>query len=130
VLLFINIVGGFIGIKIAHESLDMSVGLYGNEVLTIISALAGILFIVVISRCIHSNLLIYLGKNTMILFAWHSRIMIVLCDYIYSAIGIFQGDGTCDRLLYGGITFIIILVVLIPVNEMIKKSKIHTIFGV
>jgi fucose 4-O-acetylase-like acetyltransferase len=129
-LLCVNMVSGAVGIKIAHESLDMSVGLYGNEVLTMISAFSGILFIVVISNYIHSRVLTYLGKNTMILFAWHSRIVIVLCGYIYSAIGVFQGDGLCERLLYGVITLIIILVVLIPINEVIKKSKIHTIFGV
>ena len=117
-------------IKLAHESLDMSVGLYGNEFLTIISACAGILGTVILATQLKNKYLTYLGRNTMILFAWHSRIVIVLCQYIYKYLRVLQGTDLISRLMYAMVTFVVILGVLIPVNEIIKKSRFHKIFGV
>lgn len=128
--LIVNVSAGILCIKISGESLDMSVGLYGNELLTVISAVAGILFVVIISNNLTNKALTYLGRNTMIIFAWHSRIIIVLCDYIYKWAGVFQGGNISQQLLECITTFIIIFVILIPLNEVIKKSKIHTWFGV
>ncbi|MGN0452385.1 MAG: acyltransferase family protein [Ruminococcus sp.] len=128
--LAINLLAGILCIKLSHESLDMSVGLYGNELLTIISALSGTLFVVILSEKIHSKFITYLGQNTMIIFAWHSRIVIVLCKYIYKAVGIFQTESIIDKILYTLVTSVIIFIILIPVNELIKRSKIHKIFGV
>lgn len=132
ILLFLgmNLFAGILCIKVAHQSLDMSVGLYGNELLTIISALSGTLFIVMLSEKIHCRFISYLGRNTMIIFAWHSRIIIVLCNYIYAAVGIFQTGTFIENILYTLATFVVIFIVLIPVNELIKRSKIHKIFGV
>lgn len=128
--LFVNVLSGIVCIKLSGSSLDMSVGLYGNEFLTMISALTGSLFIIMLSNKLKRDFLIYLGKNTMIIFSWHSRIIIVLCGYIYSYIGVLQGNGIFERYAYSAVTFIIILAVLIPINEVIKKSKFHAIFGV
>lgn len=132
ILLFLgmNLFAGILCIKVVHQSLDMSVGLYGNELLTIISELSGTLFIVMLSEKIHCRFISYLGRNTMIIFAWHSRIIIVLCNYIYAAVGIFQTGTFIENILYTLATFLVIFIVLIPVNELIKRSKIHKIFGV
>lgn len=129
-LLVVNIGAGALCIKLARESLDMSVGLYGNEPLTFISAFAGIMMIIMVANKIHSRFFSYLGRNTMILFSWHSRIVIVLCGYIYKYFGIFQGGGLAEDSLNTIVTLAIILAVLIPVNELIKKSRFHAIFGV
>ena len=91
---------------------------------------SGIMFIVMLSYKIHSKFLSYLGRNTMIIFAWHSRIIIVLCGYLYSFWGIFQNDTFLDQCMYSFVTLLIVFIVLIPINEIIKKSKIHAIFGV
>lgn len=130
IMLLINVVAGFLCIRLSGESLDMSIGMYGNEVLTILSALAGTLFIILISKKMNNRFLTYLGQNTMVLFAWHSRIVIVLCGYIYKSLGLFQGHGLFERVMYSFVTLIIILVVLIPINAMIKKSKVYFLFGI
>ena len=132
ILLFLgmNLFAGILCIKVAHQSLDMSVGLYGNELLTIISALSGTLFVVMLSEKIHCRFITYLGRNTMIIFAWHSRIIIVLCNYIYAALGIFQTGTFIENILYSLATVVVIFIVLIPISELIKRSKIHKIFGV
>lgn len=129
VCLGLNILFGCLGIKLAHSSLDMSVGLYGNELLTILSAFSGIFFTLSFSYRYSNRFVRYLGQNTMVIFAWHSRIVIVLCEYIYNMLGIFQGNGLMDRLAYTVTTFTIILVLCIPITEGIKRSKLHFMFG-
>lgn len=128
--LFINLVSGCLGIKIAHESLDMSVGLYGNELLTFIAAFSGIFFVIVLSSLLPLKSLRYLGRNTMVIFALHSRVVIVLCNYIYDGLHIFQDPGLIERLGYATVTFVVIMVVMIPLTELIKKSKVRALFGI
>lgn len=120
---------GFLCIRLSGESLDMSIGMYGNELLTVASAFAGIFAVILISQNISSKWITYLGQNTMVIFAWHSRIMIVLCGFIYEYLGVFQGSGMVSQILYTSVTFVIILSVLIPVTESIKRSRIHSLFG-
>ena len=129
-LLLINMLAGVMCIRVSGQSLDMSVGLYGNELLTLVSALAGILCIIWVASHVHLKTLVYLGQNTMIIFAWHSRIIMVFCNYVYAYFGIFQDGGLLTQVLYAMVTFLVMLAVLVPVNERIKHSKVHALFGV
>lgn len=129
-LLSINVLFSAISIKLGHRSFDMSVGLYGLEVATLISSVAGILFITMIATRLNWMPITYLGQNTMFIFALHSRIVIVACDYAYKSLNLFQGVDYCSRIFYSFATFFIILITLIPLNECIKKSKIRWLFGV
>jgi len=88
------------------------------------------LFIVTMASVIHSRFVTYLGQNTMILFAWHSRIVIVACGLIFAHFGLFQSPGIGTSLLRAAVSFIAILVILIPINELIKRLPCHKIFGV
>jgi fucose 4-O-acetylase-like acetyltransferase len=130
VCLFINIVAAKSCIIFSGHSLDMSIGMYGNELMTMISAIAGILFIVTLAAVTHSRFVTYLGCNTMILFAWHSRIVIVACDMVYAYLGLFQQSGRATDFIRGVVTLIVILIVLVPVNEAIKRLPCHKAFGV
>lgn len=128
--LVINVVAAKACIVLSGYSLDMSVGLYGNELMTIIAAIAGILLVVTLASVVRSRFITYLGRNTMILFSWHSRIVIVACGLIYAHFALFQTSGIGASLLRATISFIAILVILIPVNEVIKRLPCHKIFGV
>lgn len=127
--LAINAVTGFASFKLSGSSVNMSVGTYGIEVLTIISALSGILFVVSVSSMIKSRFLSYLGRNTMLVFAWHSRIMIIAFNYLYGAIGIFQSDGFAMKCVYAVVTTIGILAVLMPLDYLIQKSPLRFMVG-
>ena len=128
--MLINIVAAKLCIMLSGQSLDMSIGMYGNEFLTFVAAIAGILLIVTIGPMVDSKLITYLGRNTMILFSWHSRIVIVACSMLYAHWGLFQSSGYGVVYLKAAITLIIILLVLIPVNELIKRLPCHKAFGV
>ena len=129
-LLFINCVSGFMNIRLTGKSLDMSIGMYGNEVLAILSALSGILFVVMVSTRINSRLLTYLGQNTMIIFGWHSRIIIVALDMLYCHFNLLTNESFIIQLARSLVSFTIILAILIPVTELIKKTRIRKLFGI
>lgn len=128
--LVVNFIAGKFCIMLSGHSLDMSIGMYGNEIMTMISALAGILLVLTVSPIIHSAFFTYLGRNTMILFSWHSRIILVACGLAYAHFGLFQSESFAVELLRALLSLIIILVVLIPINEFIKRLPCHKIFGV
>lgn len=126
----VNIVFMILGIKFGGTGLDMSVHIYGNELFTMLSALFGTLFVMSVSAFL-SNLrpLTYLGQNTMLLFAWHSRIMIPAFNYLYLALGVFQNRDVLMQCIYCIVTAVGILAVLLPINYLIKKSKLKFILG-
>lgn len=128
-LLSINIIAGFLCIRVSGQSLDMSVGLYGNELLTLISAISGIGFIILFCQMFSSRFFNYLGRNTMVFFAWHSRIIIVGCGMIYGSLGLFQNDTVISQVLYTVTTLVLIFAILYPVTEGLKKTKLRKYFG-
>ncbi len=87
--LVVNLLAAKACMMLTAQSLDMSIGMYGDEVLTFIAALAGIAMVIVVAPLVHSKFITYLGQNTMILFSWHSRIVIVACDLLYAYLGLF-----------------------------------------
>ena len=130
VLFAVNLLSGFACIRLSHSQLDMSVGLYGNEILTLISAMSGIGALILLCQMVSNRFLRYLGENTMIFFAWHSRIILVACGMVYGALGLFQSSDILNQYLYCVVSLIVILAVLYPVTEGIKKTKFRHLFGV
>ena len=126
----VNLVASKVCMVYTAQSLDMSIGMYGNEVLTFIAAIAGIAIVIAVAPVVHSRFVTYLGQNTMILFSWHSRIIIVACSIIYAHFGLFQHTDFPNTILRVIVTLLIILLVLVPINEMIKRMPFHKAFGV
>ncbi|MBR3988301.1 MAG: acyltransferase family protein [Clostridia bacterium] len=127
--LAINVISGFASLRLSGKSVNMSIGDYGFEPLSFISALAGILFIITVASMIKSRFFSYLGRNTMLVFAWHSRIVIIALNYLYLAIGIFQSDGFIIRCIYGVVTTITILAILMPLDYLIQRSFLSFMVG-
>ncbi len=125
----INVICGILCIKVSGKSLDMSIGMYGNEILTFISAVAGILAVIILCKSFPIKILKYLGKNTMLIFAWHSRIIIVFMNYLYRTLNVFQGGGVINLIASSVITLVAIFVILVPINEIIKRSKLKFMIG-
>lgn len=128
-MLGLNLVLGFLCIRFSGASMDMSVGWYGNVLLIFPAAFCGIAGVVLFARMIDWKWLNWLGRNTMVIFGWHSRIIIVLCGYLYGFLGIFQGSGLVCSLLYAAVTAAVIFAVLVPATILIKKSRLHALFG-
>ena len=127
--LAINVISGLASFRLSGGSVNMSIGAYGIEPLSFISAISGILFIITVSSMIKSRFLSYLGRNTMLVFAWHSRIMIIAFNYLYLAIGVFQNGGFVSRCIYGVVTTIAILAILMPLDYLIQRSFLSFMVG-
>lgn len=125
----LDLVLGFLCIRISGASMDMSVGWYGNVLLIFPAAFCGIFGVILFARMIDWKWLQWLGRHTMILFAWHSRIVIVACDRLYAHLGLFQGGGLVDALSSAACTFTVIFALLVPATLLLKRSRIHGLFG-
>lgn len=51
-------------------------------------------------------------------------------NYIYAGLGIFRGTALIERLSYAAVTFAVVMAVMIPLTEFMKKSKLRAWFGV
>ena len=129
-LLVLNVSLGKLCIILSGESLDMSIGMYGNEICTILSAIAGSLSILGLCSMIHNRFLNWLGKNTMVVFSWHSRIGIVGLGFLYQYYNLFVETTIACRLQYTFISLFILLALFIPITLIIKKTPYHRFFGV
>lgn len=130
IFLLLNIIFWVLGIKIGNATLDMSVHIYGIEVFTMLSAIFGILFVLSVSSCLSTiSALVYLGQNTMLVFAWHSRIVIVAFKYLYFYIGVFQNMNLITSCIYALITAVGIFIILLPIDYLIRKSKLKWMLG-
>ena len=130
VLLMSNLFFAKICIDFSGQSLDMSIGMYGNELCTILAAISGIGCIILMSQYINWNWVTWLGKNTMIIFALHSRIIIVICALIYEALLMYHKQTVFTDLIFTIASMIIIMIILVPLTMLIKRSKYHYLFGV
>ena len=130
-LLALNAIFSKLSIILSGQSLDMSIGLYGNELCTIIAALAGSIAIISLCTTIAPNrYLTWLGRNTMVIFSWHSRIGIVGLGFLYSYFGLFAEPSLVNQLIYTAVSFVALLAVFVPITLLIKKSAFHSYFGV
>ena len=125
----LDLVLGFVCIRVSGASLDMSVGWYGNVLLVFPSALCGIGGVILLARMLRWKWLTWLGRHTMVIFAWHSRIVIVACDRLYAHLGLFQGGGLRDTLGAAAGTFAAIIALLVSATYAIKASRVHGAFG-
>ena len=128
-MMALDLVLGFVCIRLSGASMDMSTGWYGNVLLIFPAALCGIAGVVLLARIFTWKWLSWLGRHTMVIFAWHSRIVIVGCNRLYEHFGVFQGGGIVDTLGAAACTFAAIMVLLVSATGLIKRSRVHALFG-
>lgn len=128
-LMIVNFLLGYIGVRVGGGFLDMSVGIYSSEVFTFLSAFTGILGVILFARMIGWKWLCWLGRNTMLIFGWHSRIVMVACGYLYAHFGLFQSGTLAAELGADACTLVIIFALLVPATHLVKRSRIHGLFG-
>lgn len=97
--------------------------------LTLFAALCGISFIIMLSRRKTIGVLNYLGRNSLLIFAWH-LIVYNWLGLVYDMLGLFQSPVSFYMICVRDfISLVVILLVLIPVNELILKSRLKFILG-
>ena len=115
----------------AGSTLDMFGNRYGIELLTYISAVAGLFCIVLIAKLITINSIKYVGKNSLVYFALHNNIFIELCNCILIKFGIFQGENLLfmEEVERAFVSFIFVMLCCTLTNILIQNTKLRIIVG-
>lgn len=127
----INIVFGYLGIKISGKGMEMFYSSYGFWPFSILSAFAGIVSIIIVSHWFTINYIRYIGENSLIYFAWHQTIMIPIVRTTFLLIGIkcYDFNNYGSLLVERVFELIVIISVLTIFQLIISRSKLKFMIG-
>ena len=126
----INLIFGYLGIKIAGYGMEMFGSRYGFPPLTIISAFAGIFCVIIFSHWFNLSFIKYIGRNSLLYYAWHQTIIMPLVTGSLKYVGVIRDDmTTIEKFLEKIIELIIIVLVLTICNMVISKTKLKFMLG-
>lgn len=113
-----------INLAVTENHLDMYYGQYGVEPITYLGAFSGILLIILLAWKFDGKVICYLGRNSMIYYAWHQTIVIPLVDEYYRKQGYFQQLklSTMNFFCKNVISVVIICLVLTVVSILINYT--------
>lgn len=110
----------WLSVEITGAAVSMVYGQYQNEALTTLAAVAGSLGWMLLSTVISGRYLTYLGRNTMVYFAFNQAIVYMTLSWVLSRFG-WGLTGGLSQLLRALLCFAVILAVLYPVERFLIK---------
>lgn len=119
----------WISFEITGDRTDMFYNQYGIQILYYIMAFAGIVWVVLVSRRFTLKGIRYLGKNSMIFFAWHQTIIMPGVERIMDKLNVFSGKDIFDLIMYKSIEILIVIGILIVINEVMIRTKLKVMLG-
>ena len=97
--------------------------------LTYLSAFLGIFFLIIVSHVKTYRIICYIGRNSLLIFAWH-LIVYNWLGRLYDYLGIFQTPLPLYMIIVRDfMSLFLILLILIPINEMILHSRFKFVLG-
>lgn len=110
---------------------DMYMGTYGTPYLSFIAALLGILSIILFSKIFPIKFIRYIGKDSILYFAWHQSMIMPITEYILRKFGYKPIPDTSQFASLGCriFQFIFIIITLTIINELILNSKLKFMLG-
>lgn len=124
-----NTLLGGVNYYLIGKKVDLYYGDVDYLLLSCPAALCGIFFIIMLSRLNILSIFRYLGRNSLLIFAWH-LIVYKWLGILYDRLGLFQTPLSTGMVLVRDlISLILILIVLMPINEVISNSKIKFVLG-
>jgi fucose 4-O-acetylase-like acetyltransferase len=126
----VNVIFGYMGIKISGQGLDMFHNSYGFPPFTCISAFAGIICVVIFAHWFNLRGIKYIGRNSMIYYAWHQTIMIPIVQKLLQYVGITTA-GLNSFTLFGERIFelLVILAMSTVCHIVISRTKLKFMIG-
>lgn len=134
-LLLTNISFAFLSKNLTGKILEMYGMEYGFFPFVYISAFAGIFFIIMIAKQIRYkgiNYIKYIGKNTLVYYAWHQTIIIPIIYKVLEKVNIntlLLNKGILGIISYKILVLILVILILTVCNIVITKIKLKFIFG-
>lgn len=127
--LIVNVAVGGINYHLTGRKMDLYFANVDIIPLTYISSLCGILFLLIVSHLKTYRIVCYIGRNSLLIFAWH-LIVYNWLGRLYDYLGIFQAPLPLYMIIVRDfISLILILLILIPINEMILHSRLKFVLG-
>ena len=124
-----NIAFGGINYYLTGERFDLYYSSVNYILLAYIAAFCGIIWILILSNYAFIRIINYIGNNSLLIFAWHLVIKNCL-ERLYDIFNIFQPPLPLFVVLIRDVTsLVLILLILIPLNELILHSKLKFILG-
>ena len=114
---------------LAGENLNMATNEYGFVPLTFIAAVSGIACVLLISKWFPINIVQYLGKRTLVYFAWHQSIAIPMLLFIFDILKLFKNDTIISDGIRDVVLFLMIFILLAPVDIFIRRTRLRVILG-
>ena len=107
-------------------------GRYGCTPLTFLSAFAGIACVIIVSKWTSIRAIEYIGRYSMLYFAWHQTIMIPVSIELlnYFKFSITESTPLGVFIAYKFAQLLIILAVITICNEIIRRTKLKFMLGV
>lgn len=125
----LNVLFGGLNYYLTGRKTDLYFSDVDFVLLTYLSAVCGIMFVSTLSVLKSNRFLCYLGRNSILLFAWH-LIVYRWLGRLYDVMDLFQSPLPMYMIFVRDvISLICILVVLIPINELILKSRLKFMLG-
>lgn len=125
-----NVGFAYVDLRTGGRILDMSSHTWGFPLFSYASAICGIMCVIMVSNILTIKPIKHLGANSLVYYAWHSRIMIPLLGYLYAAIGVFQGEGIIEKCIYCIVSLILICVILSIPDYIIRHTKLKFMVGI
>jgi fucose 4-O-acetylase-like acetyltransferase len=131
ILAIINVVGGYSGIRIAGKGLDMFNSSYGFPPVTLLSTVAGVGCVVMFSHWFNPPGIKYIGRNSLIYYAWHQTIMIPIVRFLLQIVGISAAKITNHSVWIAEqlMELFIVIVLLTICNLVISRTRLKVMIG-
>lgn len=114
---------------------DLFDSTYQIEPLVYLTAFIGIIVVLYISMKTDNHIIKYIGRNSLLFFAWHQAIVFPMITIIYKTLNIFQSNIFSERLYILNtlfrdfITILLAIIILYLCNEILSNSKLKFVIG-
>ncbi len=125
----VTIILSFLNYKISGNIVNLFCCVNREEWLFYPTAFIGTMCIIQLSSCHTWRAISYIGRNSLIYFAWHQSIFLHLLVRVYSRMGIYLGKNDWNDIPLIVLTIIIIIILITIVNEIICRTKLKALLG-
>ena len=126
--LFANVLLGQLNMKFSGVTLNMFHVEYGWALLAYPAAFAGVLFIVCLSKLRTVEGIAYIGRNSLIYFAWHQALILPVVDEVFLKLGL-GGESPYGVVVLLAIVKTFLIVMILTAANMLITAAVRRIRG-
>ena len=120
-----NLFGFIINLHLHYQNIDLFTNNFGFEPLSYFTAFWGIFATIVFSSSIHSKILSFIGRNSLVFFAWQQDIAIILANKLLSQFSFVIKTTYIKNI----IILVISIIILSIIVEIINRTRLRRLIG-